>query len=390
MKIVDIRDCTIKLEANIANALVNFSDHTVSLVAIISDQVRDGKPIIGFGFNSIGRYGQSGILRERLIPRLIAAESERLLSDDGLSLDPAAIARESMKNEKPGGHGDRSGAVAALELAAWDLKAKLADEPAYHTIRKYFGVNSDNDSTETYGAGGYYYPDDSLSRLANELKSYQDQGYRSVKIKVGGASVAEDLDRIEQAIAVVGSSVQVAVDANGRFDRVSAENFATAISKMNLRWFEEPGDPLDFDLNRHLTEQYPHALATGENLFSAVDSRNLIRYGGMRSGIDVFQMDPGLSYGLTEYVGMLKDLEASGFQRQQCFPHGGHLINLHAVIGLGLGGCESYPGVFQPFGGYSSQTRLEDGRLFPSDAPGFGLEQKENLYPALQTLGELK
>ncbi len=129
MKIVDIREKTIRLQGEIANAVVNFSDHTVSLLALISDQIRNGKPVVGFGFNSIGRYGQGGILRERMIPRLLRTAEEKLLSDDGSKFDPAAVVRSAMLNEKPGGHGDRAGAVAALELAVWDLNGKLEDQP---------------------------------------------------------------------------------------------------------------------------------------------------------------------------------------------------------------------------------------------------------------------
>ena len=108
-----------------------------------------------------------------------------------------------------------------------------------------------------------------------------------------------------------------------------------------------------------------------------------MRFGGMRLGKDIFQMDPGLGYGVTEYHRILKALEEFGFQRKQCYPHGGHLINLHLALGLGLGGCEAYPEVFQPIGGYSAQCSLVDGKISPSDAPGFGLEQKQELYPLM-------
>jgi L-alanine-DL-glutamate epimerase-like enolase superfamily enzyme len=158
------------------------------------------------------------------------------------------------------------------------------------------------------------------------------------------------------------------------------------MSAYGLRWFEEVGDPLDYDLNRAVIDLGLGPVATGENLFSCQDARNLVRYGGMRPGIDVFQMDPGLSYGLSEYIRMIETLEQQGFSRRQCFPHGGHLLNLHIVAGLGLGGCESYPGVFQPFGGYSPGCRVAGSTVRPSDAPGFGLEEKPDLTESLQYL----
>ncbi|HRE02235.1 MAG TPA: enolase C-terminal domain-like protein, partial [Ilumatobacteraceae bacterium] len=165
----------------------------------------------------------------------------------------------------------------------------------------------------------------------------------------------------------------------GRFGRDDAIAYADALKPYDLRWYEEPADPQDYALIDELTERFPNAIATGENLFSVQDADNLLRYGGLRPGIDVVQMDAGLSYGLTEYAAMIASLERCGFDRTAAIPHGGHLLNLHIVTGLGLGGCEAYPEVFQPFGGYSSTCRLIDGRMIPGDEPGFGLEAKPNL-----------
>ena len=386
MRITNIRDITVPLEGNISNAIVSFNDHTVSLVAVVSDQTRNGKAVVGFGFNSIGRYAQSGILRDRIIPRIFNCPSELLLATNGTEFDAAAVARIAMKNEKPGGHGDRAGAVGALELAIWDLNAKLADEPAWMTIAKNFSHSVEADSAKVYAAGGYYYAEDSASRLRKELEAYQAQGYGAFKMKIGGATLTEDLDRIDTALMIAGSGNNLAVDANGRFDLDSALEYGEAIAPLGLRWYEEPGDPLDYQLNRELTQYYEGAIATGENLFSRRDLINLVQFGGMRKEKDVFQMDAGLSYGLTEYFRMVQELEKLGFDRKQCHPHGGHLINLHIAIGLGLGGCEAYPGVFQPFGGYAPECVLEDGHVSPTDAPGFGLEQKTELKDHLLVL----
>ncbi|MCP4957746.1 MAG: mandelate racemase [Actinomycetia bacterium] len=353
-----------------------------------SHSPRVGRPVVGLAFNSIGRFAQGGILRDRMIPRLLEADPEALLGDDGL--DPEAIRDVAMQDEKPGGHGDRAGAVAALELAAWDLNAKLADEPTYATIARRHGTAA-NDSVSVYAAGGYYYPcdadgDGSARQLREELKRHRDMGFDQFKIKVGGASVADDLRRIEQTIDVVGTGSQVAVDAHGRFGFVEAVSLLGAIEPYGLRWFEEPGDPLDYALNAEVTARYPGSVATGENLFSVVDVANLARYGGMRPGLDIFQMDPGLSYGLTEYVEQIALLENAGFDRSQCHPHGGHVINLHLVAGLGLGGCEAYPGVFQPVGGFPPVCSVENGRISPPPAPGFGLELNPGLSGYLEGL----
>jgi L-alanine-DL-glutamate epimerase-like enolase superfamily enzyme len=386
MRITDIRDLAVRLQGEVANAVVSFAEHDVSLVAIVSDVIRNGRPVVGFAFNSIGRFAQSGILRERMIPRLEAAAPADLLDAGGLRFDPAKIVAVAMRDEKPGGHGDRAGAVAALELAIWDLNAKLADEPACHTIARAFGRAGPKETMSAYAAGGYYYPGDSASRLRDEFAAYRDLGFTAFKMKIGGAPLAQDLARIEAALELAGDGSALAVDANGRFDLDTALAYAGALTPYRLRWYEEIGDPLDFELNRHVAERYDGAIATGENLFSAVDTQNLLRFGGMRRGRDVFQMDAGLSYGLNEYARMIALMERHGFERSQAIPHGGHLLNLHIGLGLGLGGCECYPGVFQPFGGYPAACMLGGGAVRALDAAGFGLEQKPELRPHLAAL----
>ncbi|MDB5774497.1 MAG: mandelate racemase [Herbaspirillum sp.] len=389
MKITEIKELSVRLEGNVANALVSFAEHDVSLVAVVSDVIRNGKPVTGYAFDSIGRYAQGGILRDRILPRLKAAPSESLLNDAGTHFDPAKVLQIAVRNEKPGGHGDRAAAVGALELAFWDLNAKLNDEPAHLTIARHFGRTGKTDGVDVYAAGGYYYPEESTDRLRQEFEDYKVLGFNAFKMKIGGASLVSDMKRIESALKVVdGDGTRLSVDANGRFDLKTALEYAKAIAPYGLRWYEEIGDPLDFDLNRRVAEAYAGPIATGENLFSVPDVKNLVLFGGMRAGKDIFQMDAGLSYGLIEYARMLDLLENNGFSRKSAYPHGGHLINLHIAVGLELGGCEAYPGVFQPFGGYPVECALRKSRVWPTDAPGFGLEQKTELRPWLEQLSK--
>lgn len=385
MRIVEIRETAVPLQANIQNAVVSFADHTVSLVAVVSDVIRNGKPVTGIAFDSIGRYAQSGLLRERFIPRLIKAKPEEILDAGGAAIDPDKALRVMMRNEKPGGHGDRAHAVAAVELALWDLNAKLAGVPAWKLIADKFGVTA-SERMPVYAAGGYYYPDDSLGRLKDEMKGYADTGYTSFKMKIGGAPLAEDMSRIDAALSVVRDPTKLAVDANGRFDTPTAIAYGKAMAGFGLRWYEEPGDPLDYQLMADLAEVYERPLATGENLFSLRDVDNLIRHGGMRKGHDLFQMDPALGYGLGEFARMLQAMEKAGYARAQLFPHGGHMIALHIVVGLGLGGSEAYPGVFAPVGGYAPDCTLKDGGIAPGPLPGFGLESKPDLAPYIADL----
>jgi D(-)-tartrate dehydratase len=185
---------------------------------------------------------------------------------------------------------------------------------------------------------------------------------------------------------VDGDGSRLAVDANGRFDLETAIAYANALAPYGLRWYEEAGDPLDYDLQARLGEVYPHPLATGENLFSVQDARNLIRYGGMRPDRDILQFDCALSYGLVEYLRILDMLDGHGWSRRTVVPHGGHQISLNMAAGLGLGGNESYPGVFQPFGGFADTVPVEDGYVALPDAPGIGFEEKANLWAVMREL----
>ena len=218
------------------------------------------------------------------------------------------------------------------------------------------------------------------------MRSYLDRGYTVVKMKIGGASLDEDLARIEAVLAVVGAGNRLAVDANGRFDLPTAIAYARALAPYGLFWYEEAGDPLDYALQAALAEHYAGPMATGENLFSMQDARNLIRHGGMRSDRDWLQFDCALSYGLVEYLRTLDMLRAHGWSARRCIPHGGHQMSLNIAAGLGLGGNESYPDVFQPFGGFADDTPVVDGFVGLPQIPGIGIEAKPRLHAVLRSL----
>jgi L-alanine-DL-glutamate epimerase-like enolase superfamily enzyme len=360
VRIVDIRETAVPIKSKIRNAYIDFSQMTVSVLALVTNVVRDGKPVVGFGFNSNGRYAPSGLLRDRFIPRLRAAAPGSLVDESSENLDPARIWDTVMKNEKPGGHGERSVAVGVLDMAVWDAVAKIASQPLYPLLADRFRDGTCDDKVFVYAAGGYYYPDKDLSALQKEMQRYLDLGYTVVKMKIGGAFLDEDLRRIESVLKILRKPDQLAVDANGRFDLETAVAYARALAPYGLRWYEEAGDPLDFDLQAEVAKNYSTYLATGENLFSVQDARNLIRYAHMRPDRDILQFDCALSYGLVEYLRILDMLQEYGWSPRRCIPHGGHQMSLNIAAGLGLGGNESYPGIFQPFGGFADGIPVED------------------------------
>jgi D(-)-tartrate dehydratase len=385
---VDIRETVVPISSGIRNAYIDFSQMTVSVLALVTDVMRQGKPVVGFGFNSNGRYAPSGLLRERFIPRLRTAEPKTLLDESGENLDPIRIWDVVMRNEKPGGHGERSVAVGVLDMAVWDAVAKIAGLPLYRLLADRYRGGRYDGKVFVYAAGGYYYPDKDLSALQKEMQEYLDLGYSVVKMKIGGASLRGDLRRIEAVLKILKSSDQLAVDANGRFDLENAIAYAKALAPYRLRWYEEPGDPLDYQLQAKLANHYPGPMATGENLFSMQDARNLIRYAQLRPDRDILQFDCALSYGLVEYLRILGMLKEYGWSPDRCIPHGGHQMSLNIASGLGLGGNESYPGIFQPFGGFADGIPVEDSYVKLPEIPGVGFEAKGELLRVMKTLTE--
>lgn len=329
VKITNVYEGTVPISSSIRNAWIDFRSMDCSIVAIESDVIRDGKPVVGYGFNSNGRYSAGEILRRRVLPRLLHAEPDGLLGERG-ELDPAKAWDIMMRNEKPGGHGERSVAVGVVDMALFDLASKIADKPLYRYLSERYGDGRPDDSVFVYAAGGYYAPGKTLADLQDEMRGFLDLGYDVVKMKIG--------------------------------------------------------DPLDYHLNATVAEHYAGPIATGENLFSLQDARNLIRYGGLRPDRDTLQVDPALSYGLVEYLRIQDMLRQHGWSSRRCVPHGGHQFSLHLAAALKLGGNESYPGEFQPTGGFADDAVVEKSRVGLTDIPGIGFEGKATFHKVLRDL----
>lgn len=389
MKITNVRHVSAPLASTMSNAFINFRTMTTNVVAVETDVVRNGEPVIGYGFSSNGRYAQPGLLASRFLPRLEEADPKSLLDDGGENFDPQKVWATLMSNEKPGGHGERSCCIGALDTAIWDLHGKIAGLPLWKILSERYNNGEYDEKVLVYPGGGYYNPGKDIETLRAEMRGYREQGYRICKMKVGAVPLAEDMKRIEAAADELGSGENLAVDVNGRFTLKEAIEFGKAIEPLKLAWYEEPGDPLDYHLNAELIQNYSGAIATGENLFSHQDMNNLMRFGGMRPDTDWIQPDPTLCYGLTENLVMLDEAANMGWSRRRFLPHGGHQIGLHMASGLQLGGSESYPGVFAPYGGFADDMPVVDGyATLPDDQPGIGMELKPKLMDEMRRVLE--
>lgn len=386
MKIIDIRETSVALNSSLRNAVFDFSEMTTSVVAVLTDRVIDGQPVVGYAFNSTGRYACGEVMRKRMIPRLLQVPPEHLLDPVSGWLDPERALACMMQREKPGGHTERSIAVGTIEVAIWDALAKAQGLPLHVLLARRYNEGRVPQRVPCYVGGGWYAPDKGLTDLQDEIRSRLDQGYTTMKIKVGGAPISEDLRRIDAALAVLGRPERLAVDANAGFDPQRSREYARVLAPYGLRWFEEPTDPVDFALLAELAASYPGPIATGENLFSTQDVRNLLRHGGLRPERDILQVDIPQSYGLVQFSRTLSVLREHGWSPRQVFPHAGNLMTLAAVAGFGLGGCEAYPGVFGVFAGFADDAQVVDGLITLSDRPGIGFEGQNALHQVMKAL----
>jgi D(-)-tartrate dehydratase len=387
MRILDIRETAIPLKSDLKNSSFDFTEMTTSVVAVITDVKRDGQPVVGFAFNSTGRYACGAQMRARFIPRILAAKPETLLDATAENFDPAKVLAVMMQREKSGGHSERSIAIGTIEVALWDAVAKIAEKPLHRLLAERYNGGKVAERVFCYVGGGWYLPGQTTRDLQDEMLRHLDAGYTMVKMKVGGLPLADDVRRVEAVKAALGNRAALAVDANAKFAREEALAYARALSAFDLRWFEEPCDPLDFTLLAEIASVYLPPLATGENLYSTQDVENLVRFGGLKpERRDVIQVDPPQAYGIVQYAATIAMLERHGWPRSALFPHGGNQMSLAIAGGFGLGGAESYPGVFGDFGGFADDAKVEDGYLRLSERPGIGFEGQAGLYRIMREL----
>ncbi|WP_019657479.1 enolase C-terminal domain-like protein [Variovorax atrisoli] len=386
MRIIDLQEAAFPVQSTMRNAVFSFAEMTTSIVAVRLDSGAGSTPVTGYAFNSTGRYACGQPMRERFFPRLLRAQPESLLDAAGV-LDPAMAVAAMLVGEKPGGHAERSIAIGTIETALWDAIGKAQELPTAEVLARRYRGGTMQRKVSVYVGGGWYRPGGVAKDVADEIRSHQAGGYTHVKIKVGGASLDEDLRRIDCALSVLPDSGHLAVDANCKFQREEALRYAEALAPYGLRWFEEPCDPNDYSLMAELASVYAPPLSAGENLYGMQDVTNLVRLGGWRSEKDLIQVDPPQSYGLHAFASMVRALEAQGWPAGSHFPHGGNQMSLALVAGLGLGGCEAYPGVFGSFGGFADDTHVEGGFVHPPQRPGIGFEGHSALHALMSSVG---
>jgi L-alanine-DL-glutamate epimerase-like enolase superfamily enzyme len=392
------------------NASIAFDQMTASALVIRTDQTIGGEALVGLAFDSIGRYGKGGLLRERFIPRLLAAAPSDLLDEHG-HIDPARCVAVLMRGEKQGGHGERPGAVGLLDAALWDLRAKQMGLPLWQCLRHSVGPNASSTTTApvtatanetarvhttaeatsappriaTYASCGHFTDNPNPQALRDEVAQCLAWGYTTVKIKLSGRDAKLDAQRIASALSAGFPASHLAVDLNGQWQTGDTDVLAV-LAEHRLAWVEEPTPALDYAALAAFCQGHSGPVATGENLFSLDDATNLLRYGGLRPNQDRLQMDISLSYGVGEYRAMLERAQAMGWSRQAFWPHAGHLFAAHVVAAFGLGSHESAPDPSRLYGGFWDRVPVVDGHLQLPTFLGVGFEHKANMMAAFDQL----
>jgi len=413
MKITAIHEATLPIGSAMRNASIAFDQMTASALVIRTDESIGGEALVGLAFDSIGRYGKGGLLRERFIPRLLAAPPETLRDDQGL-IDPARCVAVLMRGEKQGGHGERPGAVGLLDAALWDLRAKQMGLPLWQCLREstgHMGTTATAPSTAsnhetarvhttaaattaaatappriaTYASCGHFTDNPNPQALRDEVAQCLAWGYTTVKIKLSGRDAKLDAQRIASALRAGLPASHLAVDLNGQWQAGDTHVLAV-LAEHPLAWVEEPTPALDYAALAAFCQGHSGPVATGENLFSLDDATNLWRYGGLRPHQDRLQMDISLSYGVGEYRAMLKRAQAMGWSPQAFWPHAGHLFAAQVVAAFGLGSHESAPDPNRLYGGFWDGVPVLDGHVQLPTCPGVGFEHKANLMAAFDQL----
>ena len=399
MKLIAIHEATLPIGTAMRNASIAFDQMTASALVIRTDQSMGGQALVGLAFDSIGRYGKGGLLRERFIPRLLAAPPHELLDANG-HIDPQRCLSVLMRGEKQGGHGERPGAVGLLDAALWDLRAKQQGLPLWQCLRDATGhrgtaakaqapttaeARSAPPRIATYASCGHFTDNPDPQALRDEVAQCLAWGYTTVKIKLSGRDAKLDAQRIASALSAGLPASHLAVDLNGQWQSGDAGVLAV-LAEHPLAWVEEPTPALDYAALAAFCQSHSSPVATGENLFSSDDATNLLRYGGLRPHQDRLQMDISLSYGVGEYRAMLERAQAMGWSRQAFWPHAGHLFAAHVVAAFGLGSHESAPDPSRLYGGFWDRMPVVDGHLQLPTFLGVGFEHKANMMAAFDQL----
>ncbi|MCH7606347.1 MAG: mandelate racemase/muconate lactonizing enzyme family protein [Chloroflexi bacterium] len=260
-------------------------------------------------------------------------------------------------------------AIAGVDIALWDIKGKAAGMPVYKLL------GGTRNTVPCYITGGYYREGKTTEDLVQECESYVELGYNAIKLKIGGVSVEEDVERVKEVRQAVGSEVDLMLDVNEGYDVATAIRAARLLEPYDIRWLEEPVHWYDRVTGLgQVAAATSIPIASGENAAHRWDARDLILQGGVK----VMQFDCTRSAGITE---CLKVASLCAMQNVRLAPHHDPQIHGHLVAALPVGEIlETFPTADRdPVWAelFSVRPEIHNSELTLLDRPGWGIELEE-------------
>lgn len=339
-------------EKPISNGLYTYDGTEIIICEVKTD---DG--ISGYGWTR-GTCGTTNLVVNTI----------RNLRDRVLGEDPFNVERIWAKMYLPkvyGRKGMEMHAISSLDIALWDIIGKAAGRPLYQMMGGY------RPAVPVYIAGGYYLPGKGIKELQDEMRTNVAKGVHAVKMKIGGASISEDLERIDAVRDAVGKDVDIMVDANNAYSRIEALKIGRELDKRNIFWFEEPLHVDDLEGCAELTEKLVTPIAIGENEYTKWGFKEIID----KHAANILNADAQILGGITEWK-KVADLAMSA--HIMVAPHGDQEIHIPLVAAVPNGLIAEY---------YDSNTNgllhamftekivpNKDGFIKAPDHPGIGIE----------------
>ena len=358
MKIKDVTmECYLWPRAQpIRNGKYTYTHAGISVVKIETDEGVTGIGLGGAGSASAGVKTLVG-LTEDFKPALIGEDP----------LDVERIWANMWNPKLSGRRGLSTRVISTIDLALWDLKGKICNLPVYKLLGGY------TNRVPTYIAGGYYQEGKGLKELGKEMEDNIAMGARAVKMKIGGVSINEDVERVRVVREAIGSEAKLLVDANNAYRFYEAIEIAHKIEKYDIFWFEEPVMPDDYRGHAMVAAASSIPIATGENEYTRYGFRDLIEH----KAVAILNCDAQILGGVTEFM---KVAALAAAYDLPVAPHGSQDVHVHLVSAIPNGLIvEYYRDTVNPMWAktFKEQLVLKDGYLEPPDRPGFGIELNE-------------
>ncbi len=258
-------------------------------------------------------------------------------------------------------------AMAAIDIAMWDALGKTVGLPVTRLLGGY------RERVPTYLAGGYYLEGKGLPELQEEMRGKVAAGARYIKMKIGGAPMAEDVARVRAVREAVGPDIEIMVDANNAYSPLEAIRIAHRLQELDIYWFEEPVHAEDYEGLRRVHDATRIPIATGENEYTRYGFRDLIACGGA----DILQPDANVLGGITEFRHIASLASAHNLPNA---PHGSALLHVHLVAAISNGLIVEHvvtEGREERALMHGHLDLDAEGLLAPPDTPGLGFTLDE-------------